>query len=111
MTPDEARQWTDGRINDLAQRVDIMQTAVNHVARHAVKIDSIEDDIREGRAAIMAIAKTCEDHTRRVEQKLDEQVKAAQANKWSPTQWAAILGPTLTALIGAAALILTGGPK
>ncbi len=108
--------WPDRRLDDLAQQVQLMATAVTHIARHAVKLDNIEDDIRESKearredvarfqAALQAIAETCESNTRRVEAKID----ARAAGKW--TFWAAILGPTLTALIGAAALILTGGPS
>lgn len=108
-------EWTDRRLDDLATKVDLMATAVNHVARHAVKIDTLEDDIREGKgtrredvarfeAALTQIAKTCEDNTRRVEAKIDGQ-------RWSPTlkvaAGAAVLGPVATI----AAVLLQGSPS
>ncbi len=111
MTPDA---WTDERIGDLATKVELMATAVTHVARHAVKLDNLEEDIRESKesrredreamkAALTAIAATCEANTRRVEDKID-------AQRWSPmlkvAAAAAVLGPAATI----AAVLLQGGP-
>jgi len=60
------------------------------------------------------IASTCEKNTDAVARTVEKQGERldalTRAQRWTPTQWAAILGPTLTALIGAVALVLSKGP-
>ncbi len=113
MTPDE---WNDRRLDDLAHQVRVVAALSTQVATQHADLSNLKDDVleqrrahedavRQFREALATIAKTCEEGTRRVEARID----ARAAGKW--TFWAAILGPTLTALIGAAALILTGGPS
>ncbi len=117
-----ADAWSNQRLDELSERVRVVLALATDVGVHTAQLDGLGDDIRllresqreairDLRVMVEAIGRACEEHTRRVERKIDEQAKVAAANRWSPTQWAAVLGPTLTALIGAAALILTGGPK
>lgn len=121
MTPE---RWSDDRLDDLASQVRFVASLATQVATHHAEISGHEDDLKNVREAqreamtrmertLEVIGKTCEDHTRRVEVKVDTQAKKIEtltaAQRWTPTQWAAILGPTLTALIGAAALVLTRG--
>lgn len=117
MTPDEDydTRRIDGLLKSFGELTKAEAVLAERVAtqdRGLLELrDSQREAIRDLRLMVQAIGEACEGHTKRVEDKIDAQARAVQANKWSPTQWAAILGPTLTALIGAAALILTGGPK
>lgn len=118
MTTDK---WSDERLDDLATQVRFVATLATQVATHHAEISGLDDDVKGLRdalreamarmeASLIAVGKTCEEHTRRVERKIDEQATAAAANKWTPTQWVAILGPTLVALIGLVGVLITGGP-
>ncbi len=79
MTPDE---WSDRRIDDLAQQVKLMAPAITLIAAHDIKIDGVQDDVREGREAqrelgievrgmVKAIGEACEAHYRSVSGKID----------------------------------------
>lgn len=116
VTPDE---WNDRRLDDLAAQVRVVASLATQVATHTAKIDGADDDIKalremlrdfvtESRKVLVAFNATCETRVQRVEMKVDE---LTRAQRWTPAQWAAIVGPALTALIGAAALVIVGGPS
>lgn len=124
-------EWNDKRLDDLAHQVRVVAALTTLVATHDAKIDGLFDDVQaivaardknmarydksleelrdEHRAAVRAWSEACDKKVDRLEAKIDAQAQAAQANKWSPTQWAAVLGPTMAALIGLAAVLLGGG--
>lgn len=121
MSPEK---WSDERLDDLAYQVRAVAAVAAQVATHHAEISGLKDDdlamreaLREAMSrmekALGSVARTCEDHTTAVRMDVREQNaeirKLTAAQRWTPTQWAAILGPTLTALIGAAALVLTKG--
>ncbi len=113
-------RWSDDRLDDLAQQVRVVASLSTLVATHHAKIDGLDDSVKAGdaahrqfvadsRASLVAWSEACDKKVSRLEHKIDAQAERAQANKWTPVQWAAILGPTSAALIGAVALLLTGG--
>lgn len=121
MTPDE---WPDRRLDDLAAQVRMVASLSTLVATHDAKIDgqgeeidAIREMLREAvvrvEKAMDAISVECDRNSSRVEKKVDRQAEKIEqltvAQRWTPTQWAAVLGPALTALIGAVALVLTKG--
>lgn len=81
------------------------------------EIDAIRELLREAivrmEKAMAAISVECDRNSTRVEKKVDRQAEKIDAltaaQRWTPTQWAAVLGPAITALIGAVALVLTKG--
>ncbi len=97
--------WNDRRLDDLAAQVRVVAALATQVATNSANITGHDDDISRLGSMLEQVGRECAENARRVEAKID----ARAAGKW--TFWAAILGPTLTALIGAAALILTGGPS
>lgn len=121
MTTDK---WPNERLDDLATQVRLVASLTTQVATHHAEISGHDDDIRALRQAqaeaiaktermLETIGQTCERHTSVVRQEVREQAveirKLTAAQRWTPAQWSAILGPTLVALIGAVALILTKG--
>ena len=115
MSPEE---WPTSRLDDLAAQVRVIASLTTLVATHTTKIDGLDDDVdalrelhrefvRDSKAMLEQINRTCETRVNRVEVKVDE---LTRAQRWTPAQWSAILGPTLVALIGAVALVVTGGP-
>lgn len=126
-----ADEWGKDRLDDLASQVRMVASVTTLVATHDAKIDAIIDDVRsiermrdanvtrfekrldelavEQRKAVKEWSRACSEQVARLEAKIDAQVLAQQANRWTPTQWAAVLGPTFAALIAAVALIVTGG--
>ena len=64
------------------------------VGVQAANIDALED----GQQRIEALIKEVRDECR----------ANASAGRWTPTQWAAVLGPTGAALIGLVAVLLGG---
>jgi hypothetical protein len=118
-------EWNDRRLDDLAAQVRFVASLATQVATHHAELSGLDDDVKALReaqreaiarmeVALLEVGKTCEKHTEAVRLDVREQGleirKLTVAQRWTPTQWAAILGPTLTALIGAAALVLSKGP-
>jgi hypothetical protein len=97
-------EWNDRMIDELAARTrdDIASLRRNQ-----------EEAFTRTERMLEAIGQTCERHTQAVREEVREQGleirKLTAAQRWTPAQWAAILGPTLTALIGAVALLLSKG--
>lgn len=117
MSPDE---WGKDRLDDLAYQVRTVASLTTLVATHDAKIDGLGDDIdalreahrefvTDSRRALESWNQACDRKVTRLESKIDEQARLVQANKWTPTQWAAILGPTFAAFVGLAAVLLGGG--
>lgn len=127
MSPDE---WGKDRLDDLAHQVRVVAALGGIVSAHTAQIDALKDDdtkrdrlrdaniaryekrledLRdEHRDAVRKWSEACDAKVARLERKIDEQAVRAQANRWTPTQWAAVLGPTLAALVGLAAVLLGG---
>ena len=102
-------EWNDRRLDDLAAQVRVMAALATQVATNSANITGHDDDIARLGRMLEQVGRVCEEHTNRIEKKIDDQAKMALANKWTPTQWAAILGPTLVALIGLVGVLVTGG--
>lgn len=117
-------RWSDDRLDDLASQVRFVASLVTQVATHDAELTGLDDDVRALREAVRdgsvrtevaltGVAKACEDQTSAVRLEVRDQAaelrRLTVAQRWTPTQWAAILGPALTALIGAAALVLSKG--
>lgn len=89
-------RWNDHRLDDLAVEVSRQRALSENVARLAADMEAVAKDQKR-------IDKNLET--------LDTKMDTLQlANRWTPVQWAAIIGPALTALIGAAALVVTRSP-
>ena len=113
-------RWSDDRLDDLSHQVRVVASLTTLVATHTAKIDGLGDDVEaiqvahrefvaDSRDALAAWSRACDIKVDRLERKIDAQAERAQASRWTPTQWVAVLGPTLSALIAAAAVLLTGG--
>lgn len=116
MTDDQQRR-IDGLLASYGEMRATLERLDERVIGQADDIAAQREALREavGRmeTALVAVGKTCEQHTNAVRLDVREQGqeirKLTAAQRWTPTQWAAILGPTLTALIGAAAIVLSKG--
>jgi excinuclease UvrABC nuclease subunit len=97
-------EWNDRMIDELAARTRDDIAGLKQAQTEA---------LTRTERMLEAIGQTCEKHTAAVQAEVREQGqeirKLTAAQRWTPAQWAAILGPTLTALIGAVALILQKG--
>lgn len=101
-----------------------MASVASLVAGHTAKLDALDGDahtlrdaqrdgVAEFRRVLEEFNRACEKKVERFEKAMEEQARQVdsltKAQRWTPTQWSAILGPTLVALIGAAALVLSKG--
>lgn len=101
-----------------------MAALATQVATNSAKLDAHDDDVLELRKAIEGLARQaqemlraikddCDKNTARVERKVDKQTERLDAltaaQRWTPMQWAALLGPWGAAAIAALGVVLTKG--
>ncbi len=88
-------RWSDDRLDDLAGQVRTVAGLSTQVGVQGANIDALEDAVVRIERLTIEIRDECRAN--------------AKARQWTPTQWAAVLGPTMAALIAAAAVLMTGG--
>ena len=87
--------WNDARLDDLSRQVRMVAGLATQVGVQSANIDALEDSLKRIERLIGEVRDECRAN--------------ANAGRWTPTQWAAVLGPTGAALIGLVAVLVGGG--
>lgn len=124
MTPDDERRRIDGLLASYGEMRATLERLDERSSGQGEEIDGVRDALRMAMShtekMLAAIGVECDKNSARVEKKVDAQSKRidrlsdkldalAAARSWTPTQWAAILGPAIAGLSGAAAIVLSKG--
>ena len=122
MTPE---RWTDDRLDDLAHQVRAVASVASLVAGHTAKLDALDDESHalrdaqrdataEFRRVLSEFDRACEKKVERFEKAMDEQAKQVdtltRAQRWTPTQWTAIITTGIAALGTLVGIVLTRAP-
>jgi hypothetical protein len=118
VTPDDQARRVDGLLASYGEmratleRLD--ERAIGQADDIAAQREALREAMSRTQRMLEAIGATCEKHTQRVEKKVDDQAAKIEAltkaQRWTPTQWTAIITTGIAALGTLVGIVLTRVP-